>query len=646
MDVEEAGMSNSDMGEEVMVMMTDEGVPLTNEEQGGAEYEEVEGISEGQPQNSLTLQVTDDQENALDAFFQINSWPIFKENKGDCGDGSHWLTLQLQPDQEAAIEAFFQINNWTLIKGVLENESPTKSTDQEMLPNQEHEEKESVVEEVSGLKEIKVTARDNKGHAQVITLYSEDGTPTSQGLPQSLIDSLNAGGASVNVEHTGAKGSPQVIIQEITLPEGMSLDQGLILANQNPTGTTIRRVTPRGSIRPGDKMYKCSVCGKTFKQALSYNGHYLSHFGGKPFKCETCDMGFTLKAALVAHQSIHTGAKPFVCTLCNKGFRRKDDMVAHLRTHTGEKPYECEICGKKFKYRNQIPKHRRGHTGEKPYECVECKKRFTSSIHLTRHIRTHTGERPYKCTVCPKAFTQYGHLQAHLRIHSDERPFECEVCGRKFREKKVMKKHLTLHTAERKFKCQVCGRGFLRQSNLDLHAVMHQKAPKDGTRRPRPRPKKRQPDAEMREFVTNVLCNVSKVDSSIQTEPMNTKIKTETLDPSDNLSALVNLAIEKSGGVPRGGATIGDISDLHGLSPGEQITLVMSEDGNYIISNLDTGAVAEEVVQQLPADHADLVSSGHAPGQHTAQFIEVDAEMVIKSLGKAYETSATETETS
>ncbi|WAR03171.1 ZN436-like protein [Mya arenaria] len=543
MDVEEAGMSNSDMGEEVMVMMTDEGVPLTNEEQGGAEYEEVEGISEGQPQNSLTLQVTDDQENALDAFFQINSWPIFKENKGDCGDGSHWLTLQLQPDQEAAIEAFFQINNWTLIKGG---------------QKQQAEEKESVVEEVSGLKEIKVTARDNKGHAQVITLYSEDGTPTSQGLPQSLIDSLNAGGASVNVEHTGAKGS----------------------------------------------------------------------------------------AALVAHQSIHTGAKPFVCTLCNKGFRRKDDMVAHLRTHTGEKPYECEICGKKFKYRNQIPKHRRGHTGEKPYECVECKKRFTSSIHLTRHIRTHTGERPYKCTVCPKAFTQYGHLQAHLRIHSDERPFECEVCGRKFREKKVMKKHLTLHTAERKFKCQVCGRGFLRQSNLDLHAVMHQKAPKDGTRRPRPRPKKRQPDAEMREFVTNVLCNVSKVDSSIQTEPMNTKIKTETLDPSDNLSALVNLAIEKSGGVPRGGATIGDISDLHGLSPGEQITLVMSEDGNYIISNLDTGAVAEEVVQQLPADHADLVSSGHAPGQHTAQFIEVDAEMVIKSLGKAYETSATETETS
>jgi hypothetical protein len=38
---------------------------------------------------------------------------------------------------------------------------------------------------------------------------------------------------------------PQVIIQEITLPEGMSLDQGLMIANSDLN--LVKRVTPRGS---------------------------------------------------------------------------------------------------------------------------------------------------------------------------------------------------------------------------------------------------------------------------------------------------------------------------------------------------------------------------------------------------------------
>lgn len=213
-------------------------------------------------------------------------------------------------------------------------------------------------------------------------------------------------------------------------------------------------------------------------------------------------------------------------------------------------------------------------------------------------------------------------FQAHCRIHTDERPYPCQVCGRKFREKKVMKRHEQLHTTDRKFKCEECGRGFLRQSNLDLHSVMHQKGPKEGPlRRGRPKLKKRQEDAEMREFVANVLSNVHKVDSSMQTESQDennssivhglkieTKSSINSVNATDNLSAFVNLAVEQQNAQI---AHIGDISDLQNLvNNDQQITLVMHEDGtgSYLISSCE---VPEEIVNQLPSQQVE-VSTGMA----------------------------------
>ncbi|XP_060582197.1 zinc finger and SCAN domain-containing protein 12-like [Ruditapes philippinarum] len=603
----------------------------------------------------VTVGVTSEQESAMEAFFQINSWQLIKECKSENinEDGSQELTIHVTGEQEAALHAFFQINCWDVSCRKQEPvDEPTVTVSNDNIADDgtmetmeehteiQHEDElegsvqtlqtmenpevthETTVEEVSGLQMIKVSTTDTDGKPQVITVFAEGGG--TREIPSSLLTDLGGTGE-------GGQDMPHVIIQEITLPEGMTLDQGLVIAN--PGMNVVKRITPRGSIRPGDKVHKCHVCGKVFKQLQSFNGHYQSHFGAKPFKCDICDKGFTLKAALMSHHTIHTGAKPFTCSLCNKGFRRKDDMVCHLRTHTGEKPYECDICGKKFKYRNQIPKHRRAHTGEKPYECTTCDKKFTSNIHLSRHIRTHTGERPYKCTYCEKAFTQYGHLQAHTRIHTDERPFPCDVCGRRFREKKVMKRHELLHTTERKFKCDVCGRGFLRQSNLDLHAVMHQKGPKEGgLRRGRPKPKKKQPDAEMREFVANVLSTVKKVDSGMQTDSYVNGIpeSTDSVSGADNLSAFVNFAVEQDNKAGR----VQNLAELDNVSE-QQYTLVMQDDGSggYLISNYDGEGIPEEIVNTLPSEQIEVSSGSNnvgGAGEGRVIKVEVGSEMIEK----------------
>ena len=207
----------------------------------------------------------------------------------------------------------------------------------------------------------------------------------------------------------------------------------------------------------------------------------------------------------------------------------------------------------------------------------------------------------------------------------------------------LLQRHELLHTTERKFKCDVCGRGFLRQSNLDLHAVMHQKGPKEGgLKRGRPKPKKKQADAEMREFVANVLSSVKKVDSGMQTESYVNGIPegTDNASGADNLSAFVNFAVEQDNKSGR----VENLAELQNVNDGEQqYTLVMQDDGSggYLISNYDGGALPEEVVNTLPSEQIE-VSSGNNHTENTGQgmrvkpenFDESTSEMVVKSLEK------------
>ena len=95
---------------------------------------------------------------------------------------------------------------------------------------------ETTVEEVSGLQMLKVTTTDTDGKSQVITVFAEGGG--AREIPASLLTDLGGAGE-------GGRDMPQVIIQEITLPEGMTLDQGLVIAN--PGMNVVKRITPRGS---------------------------------------------------------------------------------------------------------------------------------------------------------------------------------------------------------------------------------------------------------------------------------------------------------------------------------------------------------------------------------------------------------------
>ncbi|NXC48848.1 ZN480 protein, partial [Penelope pileata] len=55
---------------------------------------------------------------------------------------------------------------------------------------------------------------------------------------------------------------------------------------------------------------------------------------------------FSSYSYLSKHLRIHSGEKRYKCSECGKSFKWKRSLTIHQRIHTGERPFKCPECGK------------------------------------------------------------------------------------------------------------------------------------------------------------------------------------------------------------------------------------------------------------------------------------------------------------
>ncbi|VCX36790.1 unnamed protein product, partial [Gulo gulo] len=137
-----------------------------------------------------------------------------------------------------------------------------------------------------------------------------------------------------------------------------------------------------------DPMEECLSKYDIYRNNFEKHSNLIIQFGTQSDNKTMYDEGratFNHVSYGIVHRKIYPGEKPYKCNVCGKKFRKNPSFVKHQSTHTKEKSHECEECGKEFRHISSLIAHQRMHTGEKPYECHQCGKAFSQRAHLTIH---------------------------------------------------------------------------------------------------------------------------------------------------------------------------------------------------------------------------------------------------------------------
>lgn len=119
-----------------------------------------------------------------------------------------------------------------------------------------------------------------------------------------------------------------------------------------------------------------------------------------------------MQNAALQHLFIRKSFRPFKCSQCGKAFREKDKLDAHLRFHGRDAcALTCHVCNKGFLSSGALEEHLQLHAEQRTYACLFCTDSFDRLDLLKDHVRIHMVDGCFSCPSCKKSFTDF--IQVH-----------------------------------------------------------------------------------------------------------------------------------------------------------------------------------------------------------------------------------------
>lgn len=112
--------------------------------------------------------------------------------------------------------------------------------------------------------------------------------------------------------------------------------------------------------------------------------------------------------AALQHLFIRKSFRPYKCTLCGKAFREKDKLEQHMRYHSREGcRYTCHQCNKGFLSSTVLEEHLQMHLEQRSYSCLFCAESYDRLELLKEHVSVHLVNGCFSCPSCKKTFTDF-----------------------------------------------------------------------------------------------------------------------------------------------------------------------------------------------------------------------------------------------
>ncbi|XP_070800584.1 zinc finger protein 646 [Pituophis catenifer annectens] len=216
---------------------------------------------------------------------------------------------------------------------------------------------------------------------------------------------------------------------------------------------------------PIQRLYKCELCGKSYRHSGSLINHKQTHQMGD-FNCLLCSKHFqnvaSLKSHLRGHQRPRRGLSETLVIMNEETETEAGAAMPMVLSLAEELRDSCSVlekdatangCQSQSQVSSPLPDDSEG----LPYVCEQCGLGFDQAKNLIDHQQTHQAG-IYQCSLCPKEYPTLLALKHHFHRHAkatassqnnpeghtEEQLFLCSLCGMIFPSEESLQHHHSL----------------------------------------------------------------------------------------------------------------------------------------------------------------------------------------------------------